>query len=117
VKRESFREAPGLLSVYRANSTILFAFRILLHYKNRIPSAQELQDKFGMNRSTAYRYRRAMVEAHYMEGIPTPGGEPREDLTGAHQKRVKRLVSEPKGVHPWIVEAKMAAANRDARSS
>lgn len=45
------------------NITILTACRIAARYGDRVPSAGQLMDEFGMSRATANRWRSAMRQA------------------------------------------------------
>lgn len=40
------------------------AVRIVRDFPNRVPTAQELQQRFGMSRATAYRWRAAVADAY-----------------------------------------------------
>lgn len=42
---------------------IYMAFAIAARYPDRIPEARELQHEFSLSRATAYRWRRAMLDA------------------------------------------------------
>lgn len=52
----------------------LIACRIATKYSRRLPTVAELQEEFGMQRATAYRWRAALAEAR---GVPNTGGIPR----------------------------------------
>ncbi len=56
------------------NMRLQIACRIALRYSHRLPTAQELQDEFGMHRATAYRWIAAMRAA-------------RDELQNSHQKQ------------------------------
>lgn len=71
--------------ITRSKNTVhlqtLIACRIATKYSRRLPSVAELQEEFGMHRSTACRWRAALAEAR---GLPNTGGIPRT-MKGEHQ--------------------------------
>lgn len=69
--------------------TAEMAFRIAAAYPHAIPSHHELMDRWGMHRSTAYRWIRAMKEARGLLVDDTEG----LDMTGTEVQcgNIKRL--------------------------
>jgi len=45
------------------NVTIEMAFRVAARWPGRLPTWQELVEEYGMDRATAFRWRRAMKDA------------------------------------------------------
>lgn len=52
-----------------AQSAVFIAVRIAEKYPRRIPSARELMHDLGMARATAYRWRKAFMDAR---GVAAP---------------------------------------------
>ena len=53
--RKTYRD--GIVGIPAGAGSAYVALSIATAYPRRIPSWQELRDRFGMDRSTAYRYR------------------------------------------------------------
>jgi len=69
MSRPSYRvEVGGPRS--SVNAVAGLAFRLAAAYPQRVPTPQELMDRWGMHRATAYRWVRTMKEARglLMEG-------------------------------------------------
>lgn len=64
----AMRRQPYTAQMHRPqNGTVhvgvLTAIRIVDAYHNRLPTVQQLQDRFGMSRATAYRWLASLREA------------------------------------------------------
>ncbi len=59
-----FRSAAGVPDPHCQHQGITFAVRLVRTYGRRLPSVEELQNKFGVSRATAYRWRAALAEGH-----------------------------------------------------
>lgn len=56
--------SPGTPSPDTAACAISFGIRLALAFPTRAPTVDELRSAFGVSRATAYRWRRAWLDAH-----------------------------------------------------
>lgn len=51
-----------------AKAALFLALRIIRLYGSRTPTVESLRSEFGMSRASAYRWRRAWLDAHGVHG-------------------------------------------------
>lgn len=56
-------EQAGWPNPNTQNASLTLAFRMVVRYGHSVPSVETLRADFGISRATAYRWRRAFVEA------------------------------------------------------